>query len=41
MLKKLVEEVMAKQISRKANLKGIGKHFTEIRLMDRFQLLIV
>ncbi len=34
MLKKLVEEVMAKQISRKANLKGIGKHFTEIRLMD-------
>lgn len=34
MLKKLVEEVIAKQISRKANLKGAGKYFTEIRLMD-------
>ncbi|CAG5016179.1 hypothetical protein DYBT9275_05492 [Dyadobacter sp. CECT 9275] len=34
MLKKLVEEGLAKQISQKANLKGAGKHFTEIRLMD-------
>lgn len=34
MLKRLVEEVIAKQIGRKANLKGVGKHFTEIRLMD-------